>query len=754
MRSFKVFIQNDSSDCGVACVRMIAYHFGKNYQLHELKEKCFPGKDGISLLELKILADEININATGHQIGIESLKSGIELPCILHWDQNHFVVLHHISSKGIIKWRGVRRGVFHIADPIIGKVKYEQVEFEKHWLATDKSGSKRGIVLDFEKPLISDFDKSVKQKHDFRSLIRKYLPPHKSRIFKLLIVLLIGSLFQFAAPFITQLVVDKGIGQKNLNFVMLALIGQIVLILSRATVDFYRNWLLLHINTRIDISLISDFLAKLMKLPVRFFESKMVGDIMQRIVDHTRIHTFLTGPSINIIFSFINLIVFAFILSIYNWRILVVFIVFSLLYFVWVWFFLKSRRKIDYQNFLLLAANQSKILQIINGMQEIKLNNCEEQLKSKWYNIQNELYETNIESLRLNQYQSGGAMLINEIKNVLITFISAYSVINGSITLGMMMSIQYIIGQLNSPVEQMINFIQSAQDAKISLERLEEVHLHKNEEDENEVIKNAIISNSDINLQNLTFRYNVKNGPNVLSNINLLIPKGKTTAIIGSSGSGKTTLIKLLLGFYQPNEGEILVGNTPLRNLNINKWRSNCGTVLQDGFIFSDTIKFNITLNDSIIDKVKVDKALFIANISGFVQDLPLGLNTRIGSEGIGFSEGQKQRLLIARSVYKDPEFLFFDEATNSLDAENERVIMKRLQIFFNSERRDSNDRLELKNKRTVIVVAHRLSTVRKADQIVVLEKGQIVEIGNHSELIKKNGRYFELIKDQLELND
>ncbi|KAF0201461.1 MAG: ATP-binding cassette subfamily B, partial [Bacteroidetes bacterium] len=518
---------------------------------------------------------------------------------------------------------------------------------------------------------------------------------------------------------------------------------QLILMASRTSVDFIRNWLLLHISTRIDISLISDFLVKLMKLPIGFFDTKMIGDIMQRIGDHSRIQNFLTGSSLNILFSMINLVIFSIVLALYSFKILGIFLLGSVIYFIWVWLFLKKRRELDFKRFAQMSDNQSNLFQLITGMQEIKLNNCERQKRWKWERIQARLFRVSVQGLALSQWQQAGALFFNETKNIFITFLSASAVIKGDITLGMMMSIQYIIGQLNAPVEQMISFMQSAQDAKISLERLGEIHNKEDEEPANAVKVNQLPTDLSIEISNLSFQYEGPHSEMVLKNINLNIPQGKTTAIVGTSGSGKTTLVKLLLGFYSPIKGEIKVGGTLLGNFNSSFWRSQCGAVMQDGFIFSDTIAENVAPGDENIDTGRLRNAANVANISSFIDGLPLSYNTKIGQEGSGISQGQRQRLLIARVVYKNPEYIFFDEATNSLDANNEKVIMHNLDDFFKKGQ-----------PKTVVVVAHRLSTVKNADQIVVLEKGEIIERGTHSELTKQKGAYYELVKNQLELGN
>ena len=754
IKSFPYYKQLDAMDCGPTCLRMVAKHHGKSYSLQELRKKSFISRAGVSLLGISEAAESLGFRSIGVRTGWEHLVNEAPLPCIVHWNQNHFVVVYKITgnSKKIKIW---------VADPAHGLLKYSKEEFLSSWFSHKKDGEEKGIALLLEPgPDFYNIEEEKLDKTQLRFLL-KYLCPHKGFMTQVMLAMLLGSLLQLIAPFLTQAVVDKGIGNQNLNFVTLVLIAQMVLMVSRTAVDFIRNWLLLHISTRIDISLISDFLIKLMKLPISFFDTKMIGDIMQRIGDHSRIQSFLTGSSINILFSLVNLLIFSVVLAIYSLKILAVFFIGSIIYFVWVWLFMKKRRELDFKRFTQMADNQSNLYQMIIGMQEIKLNNCERQKRWKWERIQARIFRVSVQGLALNQWQQAGALFFNESKNIFITFLAASAVISGEITLGMMMSVSYIIGQLNAPVEQMISFMQAAQDAKISMERLGEIHQKEDEEPANAVKIHHLPENKTITIRNLSFQYEGPHSDMVLKNINLRIPEGKITAIVGSSGSGKTTLVKLLLGFYEPVSGEIRIGDALHKNFNSSYWRSQCGAVMQDGFIFSDTITENIAPGDENVDLDKLRHAVKVAHIYEFIEGLPLGFNTKIGQEGSGISQGQRQRLLIARAVYKNPEYIFFDEATNSLDANNEKVIMQNLEEFFNGNlasqgvvfsRSATSSRAP--TKKTVVVVAHRLSTVRNADQIVVLEKGEIIEQGTHEVLTSLKGAYYELVKNQLELGN
>jgi len=727
MPGFPIFRQHDAMDCGPTCLRMIARFYGKNFSIDDLRQKSYITREGVSLLGISDAAESVGFRSMGVRITFEQLTRQAPLPCIVHWDQSHFVVVYKAA-----------RGKVYVADPAFGKVDYTEAEFKQHWLATVSKGEQKGICLLLEPTpeFYANEDEKVNRK-GFRFLFN-YLKPYRKLTIQLLLGFLLGSIIQLILPFLTQSVVDIGINNQDIGFIYLILLAQLVLFISRMSVEFLRSWILLHISTRINISIISDFLTKLMKLPLGFFDTKLVGDILQRIEDHQRVERFLTAQSLSILFSMFSLVIFAVVLAIYSWMIFLIFVVGSLLYILWVYVFMKKRRVLDYKRFAQLSDNQSKLIQLITGMQEIKLNNFEKEKRWEWERIQARLFRVNVKSLALEQYQDAGSVFINETKNIFITIIAATSVISADITLGMMVAVMYIIGQMNAPLKQLIRFMHYAQDAKISLERLSEIHSKEDEEKPDVAKATMLPENKSIVVTDLSFQYEGPRSPKVLTKIGLEIPADKTTAIVGVSGSGKTTLVKLLLGFYEPREGEIKIGGTRLGNYSQKMWRQKCGVVLQDGYIFSDTIAQNIALASGSIDKERLLNAVKMANIQDYIEALPLGYNTKIGQEGVGLSQGQKQRILIARAIYKNPEYLFFDEATNALDANNEKVIMENMSEFSKGK--------------TVVIVAHRLSTVKNASQIVVLDKGEIVEKGSHEELIALKGNYFNLVKNQLEL--
>ncbi|MFK7806873.1 MAG: peptidase domain-containing ABC transporter [Saprospiraceae bacterium] len=728
-KNFPFYKQADQKDCGPTCLKIIAKFYGKNISVPMLRGFSETIRTGSSLLGLSDASEKIGFRSLGVKLTLKALKEA-PLPCVLHWNKNHYAVLYKI-----------KRGRFYISDPAHGLLKYKEKEFLKHWIGNNaKEDTLEGVALLLEPTPIfyqSDFDKD---KSDFNfSFLSSYVFKYKEYIWQLVIGLLAASLLQLIFPFLTQSVVDVGIANQDIHFVNLILFAQLALFIGRTSIEVIRSWILLHLSARINISLISDFFIKLMNLPIAFFDTRMTGDILQRINDHKRIERIMTTSSLSVLFSMANLVIFSIVLIYYSLMLFGVFLLGSFLYFLWIIIFLKKRRDLDYKRFSEVSQEQSKVIELINGMQEIKLHNAEKQKRWGWEFVQARLFKVSIEGLALEQYQSVGSAFINEIKNIFITVLSAKLVINGEITLGMMLAVSYIVGQLNSPIAQLINFIREVQDAKISLERLGEIH-NKEDEEESPVEKiNEIPVGTDIDLSKVSFKY-TGSDQRVLEGLDLVIPANKITAIVGVSGSGKTTLMKLLLKFYEPIEGKIKIGNYDLKNISQKAWRNDFGVVMQEGYIFNDTIANNIAVGEDFVDKQKLAHAVDVANIKEFIEELPLSYNTKIGMEGVGVSTGQKQRLLIARAVYKNPNFLFFDEATSALDANNEKVIMEKLDGF-------------LKNK-TAVVIAHRLSTVKNAHQIVVLDKGKIVEVGEHKELVEQKGYYYKLVKNQLELGN
>ena len=713
-------------DCGPACLRMISKFYGKNYSLQTLREKCHITKDGVSMLGISDAAESIGFRTAGVQLTWNQIQKEMPLPCIAHWRQMHFVVVYEVDRKGNVT----------VADPASGLLKYKPGDFLKCWLHSDNNSY--GLALMIEPT--PEFYRGRDEKecnYGFQNILQ-YLRPYRSHIVQILLAMLTASVISLLLPFITQSVVDIGISSGSLSFVVTLLVAQLMLTMGGMANNLIRSWLMLHTTSRVSIALISDFLCKLMRLPISFFDSKRVGDIMQRIGDYNRIQSFLTGALLSIVAAIVSLVIYSIIMAGYNTLIFVVFFVGSSLYTFWILIFMSRRKKLDYMRFQQASANQSNIVQMIGGMQDIKLNGCERQKRWDWENIQAKLFKVNVKSLSLGQMQEVGSTFIDQTKNILISFIAAKSVIDGNMTFGMMMALRYIMGQINAPIAQFIGFAQSAQDASISLDRLGEIYQMRDEEPKDEPRIREIPKNADIVFRNVDFQYDGPHSPKVLDGVSLTIPFGKVTAIVGVSGSGKTTMLKMMLGFYLPTSGEILLGRTPLRNFSENCWRKECGSVMQEGYIFSDSITGNIAVSDEHPDMERVQTAVDISNIREWIEELPLGYNTRIGAEGQNLSTGQKQRVLIARAVYKDAHYLFLDEASNSLDANNERKIMDNLDCFFRGK--------------TVVIVAHRLSTVKNADKIVVLERGQIAEQGTHSDLTAIRGKYYELVKNQLEL--
>ncbi len=727
--SFPFVKQPDAMDCGPSCLKMVAAFYGKNFSLESLRKKCYITREGVSFLGLSEAADAIGFKTIGVKIPFDMLRDNVPLPCIVHWRQKHFVVVYRI-----------RKGKVWVADPAVGLVTYSEEEFIKNWGSTVSDGKTAGLVLITEPtPALYETADERESTTGFRFLL-KYFRLYRRYVFQLVLGLIIGSGIQLIIPFLTQSIIDIGLNNNDLGFIYLILFAQLALVIGRMSVEFIRGWLLLHIGSRVNVAVISGFLQKLMSLPVAFFDTKLTGDILQRIEDNNRIEEFLTSASLNILFSFFNLFVFGIVLAIYSIKILLIFITGSLLYIIWVSLFMKSRARLDHQRFKQMSESGSKLINIVNGMQEIKLTQSELSMRWDWETLQAKLFGLKVKGLSLIQYQSAGATFINEVTNILITVVAATAVLKGNITLGMMLAVQFIIGQLNVPVSQIIGFFRMSQDARMSLNRLAEVHHMENEEPDPEIKVRKLPDKKDIYINNLSYQYEGPHSPFALKDVDLFIAENKITAVVGTSGSGKTTLLKLILGFYKPVTGEILIGDTRLANLSLHTWREKVGAVMQDGFLFPSTIASNIAPGAEDISEEKMFRAVEIANIKGFIESLPLGYNTKIGANGHGLSEGQKQRLLISRVVYKDPDIIIFDEATNSLDANNEKVIVENLAGFFEGK--------------TVIIVAHRLSTVRNADKIIVLDNGRVAETGNHESLIEKRGAYFNLVKNQLELGN
>ncbi len=729
MDRFRVVRQHDGMQCGVACMAMICRHYDKGLSISWLESLCHASREGVSLKALHDLSIELGMDSVAGKVSLDDLYE-VPLPCILHWNQNHFVVLYKISDRHTRFW---------IADPGKGKYRCDIKEMKQHWISTESNGVEKGIAMFLEpNDRFGSIREGKPERRSFRFMMG-YLRQYKRYFFQIFCGLLLGCLLQLIMPFLTQSIVDIGIRHKDIGFIWLVLLGELMIVVGRTATDFIRRWLLLHISMRINISLVSDFFIKLLKLPMSFFDTKLMGDLLQRIGDHSRVQNFLTGQTLNIIFSFLSFIIFGIVLLVYNRLIFLVFTICSVGYGGWIAMFLSRRKVLDYELFEQQAKNQNRTYQFITSMQEIKLQDCERRRRWEWEDTQADLFAVQMKSLKLQQTQEAGSIFINEVKNILITVLAATAVINGEMTLGEMLAVQYIIGQLNSPVSQFMQFIYSLQDVRISLERINEIHEGRNEEtQENQAT--GFASEKSIAMDNIDFKYDPHALKKTLGGISFDIPEGKVTAIVGASGSGKTTLIKLMLGYYPVMSGSISIAGRNINEYNLKWWRRHCGVVMQDGVIFSESIARNIAVDDNEIDPERLREAARIACIDDYVMSLPLKYDTKIGRDGVGLSQGQKQRILIARAVYRNPDFIFLDEATNALDAKNERAIVENLDVFYRG--------------RTVVVVAHRLSTVRNADRIIVLDGGCVVETGNHDSLIALKGTYYNLVKNQLELGN
>lgn len=724
MKEFPSYKQLDEKDCGPSCLKIISKFYKRNIPIQKIRDLSETSREGTSLLGISNAAENLGFRTLGVLVDFNTLKEA-PFPCVIHWNNQHFVVVYKIDKNELV----------YISDPGYGLITYSKKDFIKHWIGESSDENTDGIVLMFE-TTPSFFENESENEIQNFSFLSKYFLKYKSLLLQIFIGLLVSSILSLMLPFLTQSIVDIGIQNQDLNFIYLILIAQIMLFVGKTGIEIIRSWILLHLSTRVNISIISDFFIKLMKLPINYFDTRMTGDLMQRINDHHRIEQLLTSSSINTIFSLINIIVFSAVLLYYDYRLFVVYLGGSIIYTLWIILFLKKRKELDYKQFSQISQEQSKVIELINGMQEIKMFNAETKKRWGWEAVQIKLFDIRIKSLSLEQWQSVGGNFINQLKDISISFLSAKLVLSGDLTLGMMLSVQYIVGQLSSPLVQLIDFVKQTQDAKISIERLGEIHNKENEEGANELYSSEI-PKKNIDISNISFKY-IGSNKFVFKDLSLTIPYQKTTAIVGASGSGKTTLLKLLMKFYEPTEGEIKIGNISMKNISPRLWRDQLGVVMQEGYVFNDTIANNIAVGEDYIDKIKLRKSVETANIKEFIETLPLSYNTKIGNEGIGISGGQKQRLFIARAVYKSPEYILFDEATSALDANNERIIMENLEQFFSG--------------RTAIVIAHRLSTVKSADKIIVLDKGKVVEEGNHTELVALKGEYYRLVKNQLEL--
>ncbi len=727
--------QPDSMDCGPTCLRIIAKYYGKSCSLQYLREHSFITREGVTMLGLSEAAENIGFRTLGAKITLDDLADNMPLPCILHWNQNHFVVCYGVRGKGT-------RRKFLIADPGIGKVSYNDREMRKHWLSGMLEGNDVGLVMQIEPGTnFYDIPEETNPKDGSQRGLRyflKYILPFRKQIAELLVGALVVMMLSYCTPFLSQSMVDIGIKNRDLNFIVLIMVVQIIIALSQTVLQFVQSWISLRMNTLININLVEDYLKKLTRMPLYFFETKTLGDILQRIGDHSRIKSFLMNNLVDMFFSVGTFLVFGTVLSIYNGQIFAVFIIGNGLYVLWTLLFMKYRRELDYKSFEQSAKLQNNMVQFFDGLPEIKMNGIERSKLWEWEHLQAGMYKISMRALRIGQIQSSGSLFFSTTTNIFVSYISARMVVTGEITLGMMMSLSFIIGQVAGPIGSFVRFAHSWQDAKISLERLNDINGQVDELTNMEGMLSEF-DNGDITLDHVSYSYSGDRNQLALNEVSLIIPKGKVTAIVGASGSGKSTLMKLLQGFYKPLEGRIMIGKIPLQMIRPQTWRKRIGAVMQDGFIFTDTIAHNIGMEADKIDNRRLYEATSKANLLDYITLLPNNFNTKIGREGIGLSQGQKQRILIARTLYKNPDYVFLDEATNALDANNEGQIMANLLDFFSGK--------------TLVVVAHRLSTVRGADNIIVLDRGRIVEQGTHDQLIQLGGYYYSLIKNQLELN-
>ena len=725
---FPSYIQHNLKDCGPTCLKIISKYYKKNVQVSFLRKECQVYRDGASLANINAAAQKIGFETSIKKISWKDFKNQIKQPCIIHLRQNHYVVLYKISSKYVF-----------ISDPAIGRLKYNIEKFLKLWIDNTTG---LGIVL-FLTPTQVFYSNQFQEteydlnEHSQFKTISSYLFQYKCYFIGIFISAIVVSALSILMPYLAQTVIDKGISSKNISLILLILIAQIMVVIGQASANIIRNKLSLKISTNVNIFITSDFLSKLMKLPISFFEEIFTGDVIQRIRDCDRIQGLFTSTIISMTVSILSITIYSVIIGSYNANIFLVFFLGSILYVIWISSFLKYRKKLDYLRFQEASISQNNIVEVMDAIYEIKLNNIEQKKIIEWEQNQQKLYQISQKRLDIAHLQEAGGIFIDQLKNVSMSFFAAYSVVEGSMTLGMMMALQYIIGQLNSPIIQLIQFIQSIQDSKIAMERIGEIHNEENEDEKSNDLMTNVPMDKDIKIKNVSFRYHGAKC-NTLTDINFVIPFGKTTAIVGSSGSGKTTLLKLLLKFYLPTEGNIFLGDLSINNYNSAKLRKSFGVVMQNGYIFPNSIKDNISIHAEECDMNKIFNAAKIASIGTFINSLPKKYDSIIGYDGIGLSSGQRQRLLIARAIYKDASYIFLDEATNALDAKNEHDIVRNLKTYCKD--------------RTLVVIAHRLSTVKNADQIIVLDAGKVVELGTHESLIKEKGVYYNLIKNQIEL--
>ena len=723
--------QLDTMDCGPTCLRMVAAHYGRQVPRDIVRELCSIGKDGVSLLGISQAAERLGMRSLAVKLPFEKLREEVPLPCVAHWDQNHFVVIHKIGRNRI-----------YVADPGKGSMVYSYEEFIRGWTARRLQENQKpdGVLLLLEPtPAFSSTDALMgpDEKPGWGFLLG-YLKPHQRLFAQLVLALVVGLILDLMFPFLTQSVVDAGIGNLDISLIYLLLFGQLAISLGGTALDIVENWIQLHIGSRMSLALVSDFLHKLLRLPLNFFDTRTAGDIMQRVDDHSRINRFLNSSALNVVFAGVSFCVFAFILAIYDWRMLGIFVVFTAGAVGWMTLFLKRRRMLDMKRFDLERAERDKFVEMVGGIQEVKLQNMERMKRWEWEEINVRRFRLSMSSMALKNAQRIGTTLVGQMRNILLTYVAARAVIDGEMTLGMMLSTQFIVGQMASPVSKFMDFLHESQDARLSFERTSEVHRQKEEEHFRTPKLTHFPQSRSIMLLNLGFKYPGAGSQPALSGLNMVIPEGRVTAVVGGSGSGKTTLLKLLLGLYTPTEGALYLERAPLSAFDGQSWRSRCGVVMQDGYVFSDTIARNITCDSAHPDPIRLEASVQLACLDTLVRTLPLGLETKIGSDGRGLSGGQKQRLLLARAIYKNPEYLFLDEATSSLDSTTERDIMENLRRVFPG--------------RTCVIIAHRLSTVKNADQIVVLDQGRMVEVGTHADLVAKGGYYYNLVRNQLEL--